>query len=76
LKKIPPTITVEEAVRIGDGTLTTGEERFGHAEALSRAGKTAEAVRAFEELRRDFPHTWIDRASRDRLLELSAPAPR
>ena len=76
LKKIPATVTVEDAVRIGDGTLTIGEERFAQAEELRRAGKTAEAARAFERLRQDFPHTWIDRAAGDRLREIRAPAPR
>jgi hypothetical protein len=70
LKKIPPTITVEEAVRIGSGTLTAGEERFNQAEALVRAGKTAEAIAAFEQLRADFPNTWIDRSAQARLNKL------
>jgi len=74
LKKIPATITVEEAVRIGSATLTIGEERFQEAEALLRAGKTAQAARAFEKLRVDFPHTWIDHSSEERLARMRAGA--
>jgi hypothetical protein len=51
LSKIPATITVEEAVRIFAGTLTTGEERFAKAESLLRAGKIEAAAHAFEEPR-------------------------
>jgi hypothetical protein len=67
LAKVPETITVEDAVRISAGTLTTGETRFKEADALLRDGKTAEAITAFEKLRADFPGTWIDRAARERL---------
>lgn len=70
LTKLPVTITVPEAVRIFAGTLTTGEERFHQAEALLRAGKTAEALRAFQALRAEFPATWIDRAAAARLAKL------
>jgi len=72
LRKIPATITVDEAVRIGAGTLTVGEERFAGAEALLRAGKTAEAAREFEKLRDEFPRTWIDRSARQRLAAIRA----
>jgi hypothetical protein len=71
LKKIPATITVEEAVRIGSGVLTIGEEQFREAETLVRAGKREEAIRAFEKLRTDYPNSWIDRVSRDRLAKLA-----
>jgi len=72
LKKIPATITVEAAVRIGSATLTIGEERFQEAEALLQAGKTAQAARAFEKLRTDFPHTWIDHSAEERLAKIRA----
>ncbi|MGE5645543.1 MAG: nitrilase-related carbon-nitrogen hydrolase [Acidobacteriota bacterium] len=72
LRKIPATITVEDAVRIGGGALTIGEERFGQAEELARAGRTADAIRAFEKLRQDYPKTWIDRVARERLAKLGA----
>jgi predicted amidohydrolase len=75
LKKIPPTITVEDAVRIGSGTLTIGEERFNQAEALARGGKTGEAIAVFEELRADFPNTWIDRSALARLAKLRPAEP-
>jgi predicted amidohydrolase len=67
LEKIPATTTPEEAVRIGDATLTIGQERFKEAEGLLKAGQTERAVRALIELRTEFPGTWIDRAA-DRLL--------
>lgn len=70
LKKVPETITVQEAIRIGNKTLTAGNERFSEAEALRKQGKIAEAIRAFEKLIEEFPHTWIDRQSRARLAEL------
>jgi predicted amidohydrolase len=72
LKKIPQTITVEEAVRIGAATLTIGNERFEQADELLKAGKTSEAAAAFEKLRAEFPHTWIDRVARERLAKIQA----
>jgi predicted amidohydrolase len=72
LRKIPATISVQEAVRILAGDLTTGPERFDAAEALLRAGKTEDAARAFEQLRAEFPKTWIDRAAGERLARVRA----
>ena len=72
LKKIPATITVEQAVRIWQEMLTTGEEQFGQAEALYRAGKTAEAATAYEKLRAELPGTWIDREAGKRLASIRA----
>ncbi|MEX2559196.1 MAG: nitrilase-related carbon-nitrogen hydrolase, partial [Pirellulales bacterium] len=68
LRKAPETIGIADAVRVGAGTLTVGEERFKAAEALARAGERDEAMRAFQQLTRDFPYTWIDRVSRERLV--------
>jgi predicted amidohydrolase len=70
LKKLPETITAEEAVRIGSATLTIGEEQFAAAQALVKEGKTAEAIQAFEKLMALYPYTWIERNSRARLAEL------
>jgi len=70
LKKVPATITIEDAVRIAASTLTVGEERFREAEALLRQGETDGAIRAFERLRAEFPQTWIDRISRERLAKI------
>jgi predicted amidohydrolase len=75
LKKVPATITAEEAARIGARTLTVGEDRFAEADALLRAGKKEEAARAFERLRVEFPYTWIDRVSQQRLAEIRKEAP-
>lgn len=70
LKKIAPTITIEEAVRLWEKVLTRGEDRFQQAENLLKAGRTGEALRAFEQLRIDFPSTWIDRSAQKRLVEI------
>jgi len=70
LKKIPATITVDEAVRIWGEMLTTGEERFREAEALERAGDTAQAAATYEKLRAELPGTWIDRAAQQRLASI------
>jgi hypothetical protein len=70
LKKLPATITIEEAVRLGASLLTVGEARFAQAEALLRSGKSAEAARAFTRLREEFPGTWIDREAGKRLTEI------
>ena len=70
LKQIPATITIREAVRIGSGTLTIGEERFAEAEGLQRAGKSAAAAQAFAKLREEFPGTWIDREAARHLAEI------
>ncbi len=67
LAEVPETISVEEAVRVGAQALTTGEARFKEAEALLRDGRTEEAIRAFQHLCTEFPQTWIDRVSRERL---------
>ena len=70
LKKVPERTTVEDAVRISRGVLTEGEGRFNAASALERAGKTQEAIHAFEALIADYPRSWIDRVSRERLSKL------
>ena len=70
LKKIPSTITREEAARIAAKASTVGEDEFKAAESLARSGKTAEAIAAFEKLRREYPGTWIDRVAAERLKSL------
>jgi len=70
LTKIPATTTPEDAVRIGDATLTIGQERFKEAESLMKAGQTQRAVQALIELRTEFPGTWIDRTAARLLSEL------
>lgn len=67
LEKVPQTITIKEAVRLARGALTIGEIRFKEADAMLREGKTNESIHAFEKLRADYPHTWIDRLARQRL---------
>ena len=63
-------LTIEEAVRVGAKTLTEGSERFNEAEKLMKEGKAREAVAAFEKLQAEFPKTWVDRLSEERLRKL------
>jgi predicted amidohydrolase len=70
LSKVAETIKIADAVRIGAAALTTGEERFKAAEGLLRQAKSEEALAAFERLTREFPQTWIDHVSRERLARL------
>jgi hypothetical protein len=72
LAKATLPLSIDEAVRIAMGTFTVGAEEFRRADSLLRAGETAEAARAFETLIRDYPDSWIDRASRERLARLKA----
>ncbi len=72
LKKVPAEISAEEAVRIANRTLTLGEVEFKAATALAAKGQTDEAIKAFERLRREYPKTWIDRVSQERLEKLRA----
>jgi predicted amidohydrolase len=66
LRKVPEETTVQEAARIADGALTIGQERFAQAGKLPKD----EAIKAYEALIADYPKSWIDRASRQRLAEL------
>jgi predicted amidohydrolase len=70
LAKVPATITVERAADIARRGLTRGEEEFKAAAALQRDGKVEEAIRAYEALIAEYPFTWIDRVSRERLTAL------
>lgn len=74
LAKVPIAITKEDAGRIMSRMLTVGEEEFKQAGALERAGKTSEAIAAFQKLTNDYRGTWIDRASRERLEKPSGDA--
>ncbi len=70
LAKVPATITIERAADIARKGLTRGEEEFKAAAQLQRDGKTQEAIRAYEALVAEYPFTWIDRVSRERLAAL------
>jgi hypothetical protein len=74
LAKVPSNVTAEEATRISATVLTNGEERFNEAQALARAGKTAEAIRLFEELCAECRTSWVDRRGRERIEQLVALA--
>ena len=80
LDNVPIDLTSKEAGRIMARALTTGEEEFKQANALIGSGKTDQAVAAFERLRKEYPATWIDRRSEERLAKLQgnqdAPSPR
>ncbi|MEW4567819.1 carbon-nitrogen hydrolase family protein [Tautonia sp. JC769] len=70
LDKVSSNVTTEEAIRIMETVLTTGEARFNEAMALSRSGRTEEAIRLFEQLCNECRTSWIDRASRIQLDKL------
>ena len=70
LAKVPIDLTQAEAVCIGARALTVGEEEFPQASALQLAGKTNEAVAAFEKLRVEYRGSWIDRVAQERLEKL------
>ncbi len=70
LEKIPINITSREAGRIAARVLTIGEEEFQQAESLARAGKTSDAVAAFERLRAEYRGSWIERVASERLRTL------
>jgi len=73
LRKVPEVTTIAEAVRISGKALTEGEEEFKAADRLKRDGKMDEAVKAYEKLIVDYPRTWIDRVSHQRLADLKKP---
>ncbi len=70
LAKVPISLSREEAGAVMARALTIGEEEFRQANGLVQSGRTAEAIAAFERLRREYPATWIDRRSGERLAEL------
>jgi hypothetical protein len=76
LAKVPEATTAARATRVFSGILTVGEEEFRSASALAAAGKTVEAIRAFERLRREYPDSWIDREAKARLVRLRAKGTR
>jgi predicted amidohydrolase len=76
LAKLPIDISREEAGRIFARMLTVGEEEFRQAEALARAGKTKEAIAAFEKLRIEYRGSWIDRVALQRLETLRQALPK
>lgn len=73
LAKVPLDMTREEAGRIFARMLTVGPEELKQAEALASAGKTKEAIAAFEKLRTEYRGSWIDRAASERLRTLREP---
>ena len=70
LAKVPIDLTRLEAGRIMARALTVGEEEFKSANALVGRGRTNEAIAAFGRLRSEYPATWIDRRSEERLAKL------
>src|SRR3989475_6494269 len=74
LAKVPIGLTSQEAGRIMARALTVGEEEFKQANGLG-SGKTDEAISAFERLRKEYPATWIDRRSEERLAKLQSTDP-
>ncbi len=74
LAKVPIDLTRQEAGRIMARALTVGEEEFKQANSLLGRGQTNEAIAAFGRLRREYPATWIDRRSEERLAKLVSRA--
>ena len=72
LNKLPATIAPDEAAQIAAKALTVGEEDFKAAQSLAQAGRTPEALAAFERLRIVYRGTWIDRVAQERLQALRA----
>jgi predicted amidohydrolase len=70
LAKVPIELTSQEAGRIMARALTVGEDEFKQANGLVGSGKSDEAIAAFERLRKEYPATWIDRRSEERLAKL------
>jgi predicted amidohydrolase len=75
LAKVPIDLTQQEAGHIMARTLTVGDEEFKQANALVQQGRNEEAIAAFERLRREYPATWIDRRSQERLARLKPSDP-
>jgi len=71
LNKVPIGLSTAEAYRIAAGVLTVGEEEFGKAGKLAKAGKTNEAIAAYRDLSKRYPDSWIDRESQNRILDLN-----
>src|SRR5262245_10185057 len=70
LAKVKSNVTREEAIRTMAIGITTGEERFNEAQALIRKGKMQEAIKLLEQLCKECPTSWIDRAARERIKTL------
>ena len=71
LDKLPIEVSAKEAGRIAAEVLTIGEEEYRQAEALVRAGNTADAITAFAQLRSKYRGSWIDRIAAERLKTLN-----
>ncbi len=75
LATVPEVTTPAQAIRVFSGILTVGEEQFRAASSVAAAGKTLEAIRAFEQLKREYPDSWVDRLASERLARLRAQSP-
>jgi predicted amidohydrolase len=75
LAKVPMDLSSQEAGRIMARALTIGEEEFRQANVLLGRGQTSEAIAAFQRLRQEYPATWIDRRSEERLANLKSRGP-
>jgi len=74
VNKVPIALTQQEAGRIMARALTVGEDEFKQANVLVQQDRTEEAIAAFERLRKEYPATWIDRRSEERLARLRPAA--
>lgn len=76
LAKVPIDLTPAEAGKIMARALTVGEEEFRHANDLMNQGKSDQATSALQQLRRDYPATWIDRSAAEQLSKLRQDLPK
>ncbi len=69
LRTLPPIKPgcAEEVARMINRASTVGHYQYAVAEEHLRAGRLDEASEAFEALIRDYPATWFERVSRERL---------
>src|SRR5579859_5411646 len=70
LRKIAEVTPVGDAVRMSRAVRTSGDLEFSEATKLQNDGRRDEAIKAYEGLIVQYPRTWIDSVSRERLAEL------
>jgi predicted amidohydrolase len=62
-----------EIARMVNRATTVGHHQYEEAEEHLRAGRLDRAAEAFEALIREYPATWFERVSRERLASLRGP---
>ncbi len=70
---IPPCISVEQAIKQGTKVLLQGDKSFNAADDLLKQNNKQQAIKAFKQLKIDFPNSWVDIAAQNRLNALLNP---